>query len=145
MFARFWEEGEITSHLSQTRLFEVLWAFAAYSVQGNGGEKIRDALRYDYCRAEYPAGGKLPGFFGGDAEAGGREKVDVSEAVQRLGIEAGSRVRTFVGRFHRDYSRAPGKEGEVELLFVYISHPGRGLRVQVIDIAGGDWLHGAQS
>ncbi|KAF0220372.1 MAG: anaerobic magnesium-protoporphyrin IX monomethyl ester [Geobacteraceae bacterium] len=138
MLGRYWEEEEITSHLSQTRLFEVLWTFVECSVHENEAEKVRDALRYDYCRAEYPAGGRFPGFFEGYRGTGRHEKMDVSAVVQQLGIEVGSRVRTFAGRFSRDYNRTPWGKGDVELLFVYISHPGRGLQVQVITITGGN-------
>lgn len=136
-FARFWEDEETAAHLSQIKLFEVLWTFVEGSLQGNEAEKVRDALRYDFCRAEYPAGGKLPGFFEGRGETGREEKMDTSAVFQRLGIEAGSRVRTFAGRFSVDYSRTPWEEGDVELLFVYISHPGRGLQVKVMTVTEG--------
>jgi hypothetical protein len=41
-------------------------------------------------------------------------------------------MRSFRHTFSRDYLGTPWGEGPAEFLFVYISAPGRGLRVEVV-------------
>jgi anaerobic magnesium-protoporphyrin IX monomethyl ester cyclase len=96
--------------------------------------EFRDALCFDFCLADYPVAARLPGFFTvtGNSRQHGKEKEMGSGLKQQLAIAAGSRVRTFRRGFARDYRSVPWIEGEVELLFVYISAPGRGLRVEVL-------------
>ncbi len=59
-----------------------------------------------------------------------KEKRD--EIVGRMEIAVGSRVRTFSMAFERDYRGTPWGEEAVELLFVYVSAPGKGVRVEVL-------------
>lgn len=131
-FARFREAEVREEHLSREALFELVWRFAESMVAEDRREDIREALSYDFCLTEYPAG-RLPDFFGTTGAPAKPEKDELERIVQRLGIGKGSRVRLFSRRFARDYRGYPWREGEVELLFVYISAPGRGLRVEVLE------------
>jgi anaerobic magnesium-protoporphyrin IX monomethyl ester cyclase len=124
-------EGEGGSSLAP--LFDELWEFAEGFAAGNDRERVRSALCYDYCLADYPVAGKLPGFFPGsgrEAERGGKEKL--ASLARRLGIGRESRVRSFGLHFARD-PRRPEEERDVFLLFVYVTTPGRGLEVKVLE------------
>ena len=100
------------------------------------GKGLREALCYDYCLAEYPAAGRLPRFFPDSGAALTRDGAGESpaELARRLGIGKGCRVRTFSRRFARDPRLSPDERREVDLLFVYISTPGRGLEVKVLEV-----------
>jgi anaerobic magnesium-protoporphyrin IX monomethyl ester cyclase len=132
--ANYWEDAEPLPNLSQPELFETLWRCAAGFLPERELEQFRDALCFDFCLADYPAASRLPGFFAGEGNPvkHGKEKEMSAGLRQQLGIAEGSRVRTFRRGFARDYRRAPWIEGLVELLFVYISAPGRGLRLEVM-------------
>ena len=122
------------SHLSREALFELVWRFAQSELDGDRLLAVREALCYDYCMVDCPSG-KLPVFFG---EAGAATKMatgELEKLVQQLAIRKGSRVRRFVHKFARDYRHQPWREKELYLLFVYISAPGEGLRVEVLETA----------
>ncbi|MCM2359948.1 MAG: B12-binding domain-containing radical SAM protein, partial [Geobacteraceae bacterium] len=133
-FARFREEEGTDGPLSREALFELVWRFAGSETAGERREAVREALCYDYCLADYPAG-RLPVFFCGSCAPARLERGELEQIGQRLGVEGGSRVRGFSRRFARDFRRHPWQGGELELLFVYISAPGRGLRVEVLESA----------
>jgi anaerobic magnesium-protoporphyrin IX monomethyl ester cyclase len=120
------------------RHFEKLWTFGETALTGDDREMLREALCYDYCLAEYPVAGKLPRFFAGEGVHGGRSgaTATVGDLAGRLGIGGGRRLRTFSRRFARDPRFPSGKNGPCELLFVYITNPGQGLDVRVLE--GGD-------
>jgi anaerobic magnesium-protoporphyrin IX monomethyl ester cyclase len=131
--AKYWEDSESLSNLSQTELFDTLWRFAREYISEPDLAKFRDALCFDFCLVDYPAAAILPGFFAVDCNTGkrGKEKAISAGIKQQLGIDVGSRVRTFYRSFARDYRSFPWLEGPVEFLFVYISAPGQGLRIVV--------------
>jgi anaerobic magnesium-protoporphyrin IX monomethyl ester cyclase len=133
--AAYWEEAELPPHLSQSALFDAAWRFTNDFMQEPQREAFRDALTFDFCLADYPAAGRCPDFFGdeGKQEQKGREREEIASLAQRLGIAAGSRIRTFSRSFARDYRSTPWGEGQVELKFVYISAPGKGLEVKVLE------------
>ena len=132
--AQFWEDGDVPANLSQTGLFETFWAFAGQLLEDYEKEQFREALCYDFCLADYPSNGTLPGFFGDDREMKNRDKGDINDRIRQLGIASGSRVRSFVRQFPRDYRCTPSPPCPTRLLFVYISAPGRGLQVRVLDL-----------
>ena len=129
--ARFREERATADNRSLVGLFEELWEFGEGYLAGNERERLREALCYDYALTECPAAGNQPRFFRGSA--GGGVQGATKELARSLGIGKGSRVRTFRRQFASDPRR--GQEGMqgVELLFVYISAPGRGLEVRVLE------------
>lgn len=133
--AQYWEENALQPNLSLIGLFGEFWRFAARFVEEGELENLRDALCYDFCLAECPGAGKMPEFFMDAREiaGGGKRRVDTARLARLLGLSDGSRIRTFVRRFTRDYRFAPWKEGPAELLFIYASAPGLGLRVEVLD------------
>jgi anaerobic magnesium-protoporphyrin IX monomethyl ester cyclase len=127
--AEHWERMEIPCNISQQALFEALWRFAEdYLPEDELGE-FQDALCFDFCMVEYPSGKSIPVFITGEVNTLKKEKG--YQIVGKLEIAAGSRVRTFSMEFGRDYRQMPWVKGPVELLFVYISAPGKGLRVEV--------------
>jgi anaerobic magnesium-protoporphyrin IX monomethyl ester cyclase len=132
---RFWEEHGLASTLPLTGLFAALWDFGKSLLAETALEPFRDALAYDYCLTDYPAAGKVPEFFKGDGDATGGEKPAgmTKELAQTLGICAGSKIRTFSRYFLRDYRTSPWGAVGRELMFVYISSPGRGLEVRVLN------------
>ncbi|HEY6871185.1 MAG TPA: DUF4080 domain-containing protein [Geobacteraceae bacterium] len=131
--AAFRERRGEEAGMSLAALFDEFWEFAEGFTEGIGLERVRTALCYDYCLTGYPAG-RLPSFF---PESGGgeiaRRKEQLAALTRRLGIGKESRVRTFGRHFARDPRRPPGEEREADLLFVYISTPGRGLEVRVLE------------
>jgi anaerobic magnesium-protoporphyrin IX monomethyl ester cyclase len=134
--AQYWEVAVLPPCLSQTALFEAIWQFTEGFLPAGEHEGFRDALCFDFCLAEYPAAGRLPAFFAGDGNTGrhGKDKDMDAALKQQLGIAAGCRVRTYRQGFARDYRSVPWIEGPVELLFVYVSAPGRGLSVDVLKV-----------
>jgi anaerobic magnesium-protoporphyrin IX monomethyl ester cyclase len=131
--AEYWQRMEVAANLSQAALFEALWRCAGESMDGLEMDEFRDALCYDFCMAEYPSSARLPSFFGGVGKSGNtRERT--AGLPERLEVPSGSRVRTFSRVFGRDCRSWPWKEGEVEILFVYISTPGKGLTIEALDM-----------
>jgi anaerobic magnesium-protoporphyrin IX monomethyl ester cyclase len=136
--AEFWADRDQETARSLVALFEAYWEFGEGVTAGEDRERLRNALCYDYCLAEYPAAGRLPRFFpenGGTAN-GGKTREKLANLARRLGIGRDCRLRTFTGRFARDPRRPGGEVGEVRLLFVYIATPGRGLEVRVLEEDG---------
>ncbi|ACM20321.1 radical SAM domain iron-sulfur cluster-binding oxidoreductase with cobamide-binding-like domain, DUF4080-containing [Geotalea daltonii FRC-32] len=132
--AHYWEEQDIPMHTPLSGLFESLWHFAETILPSSRGEKIRESLCYDFCLAEYPAAGRLPSFFTeietvNSAVPRGR----TGEIIRRLGIAEDSKVRSFRWSFKEDFRIKPHLPNRVDLLFLYISAPGQGLRVQVLE------------
>jgi anaerobic magnesium-protoporphyrin IX monomethyl ester cyclase len=130
--AENWQRMEVAANLSQTALFEALWRFAGESMDGLQLDGFRDALCFDFCMAEYPSSARLPSFFGGVGKSGNTRDWTAG-LLEKLDVTRGSRVRTFSRVFARDYRLRHWGEGTVELMFVYISAPGKGLRVEVVD------------
>ena len=133
--ARFWADRDQETSRSLAALFDAFWEFGEEETTGESRERLRNALCYDYCLAEYPAARQLPRFFPAGSRTAGDGKVGErgAELARRLGIGRESRVRTFACRFDRDPRRPDGVDGEVCLLFVYITTPGSGLEVRVLD------------
>jgi len=133
--AKQWEEAGLSATLSQSVLFEEIWRFAGEFLPAGEREEFRDALCFDYCLAEYPVAGRLPGFL---TDKGDGKNGDTKEGIlalrQRVDIPSGSRVRSFRHPFGRDYLSDPWGMGPVEFLFVYISAPGRGLKVEILKV-----------
>ena len=133
-FARYRQGEENGTHLSREALFELLWRFAESELDGDRLLAVREALCYDYCMTDCPSG-KLPVFFGEAAAATRMAPGELERLVQQLAIKERSRVRRFIRKFARDYRNQPWREQELYLLFVYISAPGEGLRVEVLETA----------
>jgi anaerobic magnesium-protoporphyrin IX monomethyl ester cyclase len=133
--AEYWNNAGLSTTLSQAALFEALWRFAVDNLPEPELEGFRDALCFDFCLAEYPSLSKLPGFFKGKGcVQKGNTRDDSARHIQKLEIPSGSRVRSFRHAFSRDYLGTPWENGPAEFLFVYISAPGRGLRVEVMKV-----------
>ncbi len=130
--AEYWEKREMPASLAQPALFEALWRFAEHYLPEDEFDQFREALCYDYCLVEYPSGRSLPLFFTGAVNT--LAKVERDEIVGKLDVTPESRVRTFSMAFRRDYRSTSWREGAVELLFVYMSAPGKGLRVKIIAV-----------
>jgi anaerobic magnesium-protoporphyrin IX monomethyl ester cyclase len=130
---RFWEERELAEHLPLPVLFGEFWRFGESVLAGEGRERFRDTLCFDWCRADYPGSGPLPPFWR-EEDRLERQRDELASRVRTLQLPAGSRVRTFAARFGRDYTRQPWGDGPVELLFVYAASPGRGLTVHVLPL-----------
>jgi anaerobic magnesium-protoporphyrin IX monomethyl ester cyclase len=133
--AECWENAGLPPTLSQSALFDALWRFAGEILPDEEMEWFLDALCFDFCLAEYPSLSKLPGFFRGKGDSRkGNARGDNAAYMEKLEIPSGSRVRSFRHDFERDYLGTPWGEGAAEFLFVYISAPGRGLRVEVMKV-----------
>jgi anaerobic magnesium-protoporphyrin IX monomethyl ester cyclase len=124
---------EVSANISQAALFEAMWRCAGESMDGLELDEFRDALCYDFCMAEYPSAARLPSFFG-EVGKSGNTRERTAGLPEILDVPRGSRVRTFSRVFARDYRLRPWVEGPVELLFVYISAPGKGLTIEVLDM-----------
>lgn len=133
LMALFWEREAIPPTLSQNALFEAFWRFCAEGAAHPDFETLSDALCYDFCLMERPAG-RPPSFMEGSGESGQSEKGKISGLIKGMEIAEGSKVRSFSRRFRRDYTRRPFREGETDLLFIYISAPGKGLRVETVTL-----------
>jgi len=133
--AGLWEREDIPLTLSQHDLFAAFWRCAHELVPLEARGDIRDALCYDLCRTDYPAGRELA-FFPKEAEGkrSPEERERALELVRQRGHDSAGRVRWISRRFARDYRMTPWREGEVELLFVYLSAPGQGLAVEIAEI-----------
>ncbi|GFE57690.1 B12-binding domain-containing radical SAM protein [Geobacter sp. AOG1] len=133
--AEFWEREDISLTLSQPDLFAAFWSCAEALAPQEVREDIRDALCYDLCLTDYPGGRELGFFTKEEVRARRNEEKEIAlELVQRRGGDAAGRVRWISRRFARDYRRTPWREGEIDLLFVYVSAPGKGLSVEIAEI-----------
>lgn len=131
--ACFLEKKPETGHVSLKGLFELMERFAGEVLPVDILEIFRDALRYDFCFGEYPTAGSMPAFFpvewkSSRCTVAGNLLEPILANVEK---PTGSRVRTFTARFLNDYRSRPPKPGTVTLVFVYVSAPGRGLKVEV--------------
>jgi len=137
--AGFMKRESGTGQISLKGLFELMERFAGEVVPVDTLDSFRDALCYDFCLGEYPTTGSMPSFFPEEWKTSRipvpRDSIDPILA----GMEkpAGSRVRAFAARFLNDYRTLPPAQGPVTLVFVYISAPGRGLRVEVFNLSAG--------
>ena len=61
--AEFREGQERGPDSSLAGLYELCWAYGRVFMGEDSRERLREALCYDYCLAEYPAGGRVPDFF----------------------------------------------------------------------------------
>ncbi|RII26269.1 MAG: B12-binding domain-containing radical SAM protein [Geobacter sp.] len=133
--AEYWETTEIPLTLSQHDLFAAFWRCANELAPLEAREGIRDALCYDLCLTDYPGGRELAFFLKEDEGGKGPNmKEQALELARQGGDDVGGRVRWISRRFARDYRMAPWQEGEIELLFVYLSAPGKGLSVEIAKI-----------
>jgi anaerobic magnesium-protoporphyrin IX monomethyl ester cyclase len=128
--AEFWDARRIATALAPDELLRVIWQYCQQNLPAGELEHHRDTLRFDFCLTGYPAG-RLPPFLasspGAALAAAPKELID--SVVRKSAPPSGSRVRTFAARFDRDYCVHPFANGPVDILFVYISAPGQGLRV----------------
>jgi anaerobic magnesium-protoporphyrin IX monomethyl ester cyclase len=134
--ATFMKNEPGTGQVSLKSLFELMWRFGEGILPMEAFRDFRDALCYDFCLGEYPSAGILPSFFSLEGKM-------AKDALPRHTIEAilagvkkpsGSRVRTFTARFINDYRTIPPTQGPVDLIFVYVSASGQGLRVEVVSV-----------
>jgi anaerobic magnesium-protoporphyrin IX monomethyl ester cyclase len=117
-------------------LFDLMWRFGEEILPPAAISTFRDALCYDFCLGEYPSAGLLPSFFTGEEKAlrSSLPRQTIDAILASVEKPSGSRVRTFTARFQSDYRTTPPLEGPVELIFVYLSSSGRGLRVEVFPL-----------
>jgi anaerobic magnesium-protoporphyrin IX monomethyl ester cyclase len=135
----YWNKSGLSTTLPQSALFDLLWQFARDYLPEPELEGFLDALCFDFCLAEYPSAARLPIFFKGKVDVGkGNARADNAAQMQNLEIPSGSRVRSFRHPFGRDYLGTPWGKCPAEFLFVYISGPGRGLRVEILKIEDRD-------
>jgi len=133
--AGFWEEAGLPPTLSQQDLFAAFWRCVEALTPLEVREQVRDALCYDLCRTDYPAGHELAFFSREDEGKRGSEEKELALGLARQrGCDPASRVRWVSHRFARDYRRSPWGEGDIELLFAYISAAGRGLVVEIAEV-----------
>jgi anaerobic magnesium-protoporphyrin IX monomethyl ester cyclase len=118
-------------------LFEQLWTFVSSCLEPAAREVIRDALCFDYCLGEYPSARLIPSFFPEDWQATNTSvsRDTIGEILGGIAQPPGSRVRTFSGRFARDYScTATAATGPTRFVFVYVAAAGAGLRVTPVRV-----------
>ncbi|WP_243373248.1 B12-binding domain-containing radical SAM protein [Geotalea sp. SG265] len=134
--ADFWQEEAIGQQLSLAALFEVLWRFGRKALPPQQLELLRESLCYDFCLADYPAAGRLPSFFAGTPSLEStvsREKI--ASIIRKSGIGKESKVRSFRWHFSHNFRQNPATQEPADLLFLYVSAPGKGLQVLVLDEA----------
>ena len=137
--AEFWETAEIPLTLSLHDLFAAFWRCSHEVAPLEARENIRDALCYDLCLTDYPGGRELAFFLKEDEGSKCPEMKDRAlELARQRGSGAAGRVRWISRRFARDYRTSPWRKEKVELLFVYVSAPGRGLSVEIAEINASD-------
>jgi anaerobic magnesium-protoporphyrin IX monomethyl ester cyclase len=134
--ASFIKKEPGTGQVSLKYLFDLMWRFGEEILPPAAISTFRDALCYDFCLGEYPSAGLLPSFFTGEGKAlkSSLPRQTIDAILARMEIPSGSRVRTFTARFLSDYRTTPPVKGPVELIFVYLSSSGRGLRVEVFPL-----------
>ncbi len=137
--AHFTQINKISGDLSQPGLFGFFRQFITSYFEGEAEESITDVLFYDFCLSEYPASGALAIFWGPDRESpqATKGRGETTDIVKTLDIKKGCKTRTYLQQFKNDYSSSPWGKGEAEILFVYISGPGLGLRVKTVELSEG--------
>jgi len=131
--ANFIKKEPGTGQVSLKSLFDRIWYFSERILPMEAICSFRDALCYDFCLGEYPSAGVIPSFFT-VAWNTGRESLPrhtIEEILAGVEKPSGSRVRTITARFNSDYRTIPPTPGLVDLIFVYVSASGQGLRVEV--------------
>ncbi len=134
-FALYAEKSETDAILSLRGNFELIWNFIKVHFSRQDGESLTDVLCYDFCRCEYPAAGSLPIFF--PPAGGSGSTISTGEIVKSLDIDRRSKVRTFSRRFLSDYTCSPWRKEATEVIFIYVSAPGKGLQVKTISVVEG--------
>ncbi len=122
------EKENISAGLSLRGSFEMLYDFMSGHFTEEVVRSLREALCYDFCLCEYPVSGNIPDFLQPGEIA--RPKISTGEIVKSLRIDGGSKVRCFARRFPKDYTSNPWRDQPTDILFVYISAPGKGLQVK---------------
>lgn len=112
---------------SQRSAFELLGEYLSSRFAGRTLEQLTEALCYDFCLCEYPSAGNFPSFLDCGEKPPAPSKDELS---LRLQIEPGSKVRTFTRRFLLNFPEDKGTPAVIT--FVYISAPGKGLRVEPV-------------
>ena len=130
----FIKKEPISGQVSLKNLFEQMWRFGRKRLPKNTHTSFREALCYDFCLGDYPSTGIQPSFFPEEWKAVKasltRESIDT--ALSKVEKPSGSKVRTFAARFSNDYRTKPPKPGQTDLIFIYISASGHGLRVEIV-------------
>ena len=122
--------NENLSSLSTRRAYELFARLSASLAGCADGHLLQDALFFDYCRAEMPLLGKLPGFAAhrsSDCAWPGRRELPAG-----LNLPENSRIKSFRFTFLRDYRAEPWGAGPATITFIYVSGAGQGLRVLVV-------------
>lgn len=134
--ANFIKKEPGTGQGSLKSLFEQIWHFSEGILPKDAFSEFRESLCYDFCLAEYPSAGILPTFFTVECSKSkyslSRQTIDAVLATVKK--PPGSRVRTFSARFTCDYRTVPPTPGLIDLVFVYVSALGQGLRVEVFSV-----------
>ena len=123
---------EALSGFSCRRVYELFARLAAQMSLGSLGsleslESLHDALFFDYCRCEMPLKGRLPLFIVNHQSI--CEWPAPGELASRLDLSPDCRIKTFRYRFLCDYRATPWLKTPATITFVYVSAPGRGLKV----------------
>ncbi|MBP1751782.1 MAG: Radical domain protein [Geobacteraceae bacterium] len=132
----FIEKQTETFALSQRSHFERFWSFASGRYEAEVTELLADALCYDFCLCEYPSAANIPSFMRTDKGGVGATKTAISmkQIAETVMVEKGSKVRTFVHRFRRDYTQFPPGDKKTEIAFIHISSQGKGLRIKPVPL-----------
>jgi anaerobic magnesium-protoporphyrin IX monomethyl ester cyclase len=128
--AEYWDSHSLTETPTMQELFASVWECCSSSMASVIIRALRDAIRYDFCLAGYPAARNLP-FFAPDDVPAPLPGGSVKALVRELDVPPSGKIRTFSCSFGRDFRTFPATVGETMLLFVYISAPGRGEHVEV--------------
>jgi hypothetical protein len=119
--------NETLSGLSCRRVYELFARLAGLFPDGDRLPTLHDALFFDYCRTEMPLKGKLPLFVA--------ERSDLcvwpapGDVASRFDLPPDSRIKIFRYQFLRDYRETPWLNNPPPITFVYVSAPGRGLKI----------------
>jgi anaerobic magnesium-protoporphyrin IX monomethyl ester cyclase len=132
--AAYLDELQLPPQLALTELFRLLWQFSTEQLPAGHRPMYGDALRYDFCRVEYPTG-TLPGFMDGALKHGkGRTAgAELGAVAGRLNLPKGSRVRTISASFDHDCRCTPFRRGPVTLRFIYCAVQGKRQQVFVTE------------
>ena len=121
---------ELARH-NALRLHELFADLSTPLLPDSEHELFRDALFFDYCRAEMPLRGKLPKFLRSDRHQKCFWPHPHTSELQPDTTHSG-RIRVFKYVFEKDYRINPWKKGSTEITFVYESIPGQGLKNSIL-------------
>lgn len=120
--------SKLAEHLGQSmqlpaqnaQLYQYIWDFISSLLPKEKTGILRDALRYDFCLAGYPAG-SLPEFFTypGTIKEPPREKISLPKIARILNLPASCRIRTMTCGFQHNFGTEPWEENPVKLTFAY--------------------------